>query len=237
MKILAADSASVSAAAAVYADGKIFSEGFINNGLTHSQTLMPLIDSTVKYAGLDYGDIDLFAVTTGPGSFTGVRIGVATVKGLAFSADKPCVSVSALEAIAMTAAGFSGIICAAMDARRNQVYNGVFGCCDGKLTRLCDDRAIAVPDLLEELYANYPDSRIFAAGDGGHLVCSADTSGKIVLVPESVRFPRAGAIAQIAAQSAAAGNTLPCSLLNPVYLRPSQAEREARAGNACQTAK
>ena len=228
MKILAADSASVSAAAALYEDGKIISEGFINNGLTHSQTLMPLIDSVIKSAGFSCADIDLFAVTTGPGSFTGVRIGVATVKGLAFATGKPCVSVSSLEAIARTAACFDGIISAAMDARRNQVYNAVFSAKNGNFERLCEDRAIAVPELIAELYEKYSNENVYITGDGAELVLRADEGKKICAVPHNLRYPRGFAVAQTAEILYKQGEILPAARLDPVYLRMPQAERELK---------
>ena len=232
MKILAADSSSVSAAAAVCEDEKIIAEGFINNGLTHSQTLLPLIKSTMSCSGTKYDDIDLFSVTTGPGSFTGVRIGVSTVKGLAFAANKPCVSVSSLEAIARTVASFCGIICAVMDARRNQVYNALFKSSGSQesFERLCEDRALAIEELLEQLYRDYPDKPIYLVGDGTALTASFDEKGLLISVPESLRFPRGFAIAAAALECYRRGEILSSESLNPVYLRASQAERELHGG-------
>jgi len=226
MKILAVDSSAVTASAAVYENERIISEGFVNNGLTHSQTLLPITDGVVENAGLSYDDIDLFAVTVGPGSFTGVRIGVSTVKGLAFAKEKSCVAVSSLEAIAFGCDWFNGVVCCAMDARRNQVYNALFKAENGVLTRLCDDRAIAIDELLKELDEQYPDAPVIISGDGAALVYNSAENERCLLAPQNVRYVRGSFVAKAAQIQVESGKICSADELNPVYLRMSQAERE-----------
>ncbi len=140
MLLLSVDSSAVTASAALTEDGRVIKSEFINKGLTHSETLLPLIENVME--GCAYKRLDAIAVTAGPGSFTGVRIGVATVKGLAFPYDIPCISVSTLEAIAYNFTDEKAVICAVMDARRMQFYNALFKVENGRVTRLCEDRAI-----------------------------------------------------------------------------------------------
>lgn len=225
MTILGVDSSAVSAGCAVLRDGRVISEGYVNVGLTHSQTLLPLIDRTIKNALIKLSDIDRIAVTCGPGSFTGVRIGIATVKGLAFADSIPCVAVSTLEAIAMGATGLSGVICAVMDARREQVYNALFRCRDGRLERLCEDRAVTIAQLGGELSAL--GEKAWLCGDGAG-VCAAKLCGEnanLFVAPETVRWQN-GIGTALAAEGKPACE--PAALL-PTYLRLPQAERELRA--------
>ena len=147
MKILSGDSSSVTASVAITENGKILSEKFINNGLTHSQTLMPMVESAINDSGVSINDIDLFAITNGPGSFTGVRIGIASVKGMADALDKKCIAISTLEAIAQPLKNQDVIACAVMDARCNQVYTALFN--NGN--RLCEDKAILIDELGDKL--------------------------------------------------------------------------------------
>ena len=205
-------------------DGKLLGEFFLNVGLTHSATLMPMVEQLLQYAGVDAKDVDLFAVTNGPGSFTGVRIGVATVKGMAMAADKPCVGVSSLEAMAYNLPFCPGIICCAMDARRDQVYTALFRSVDGRMERLLPDSAMAVAEL-GALLQTY-DCPVTFLGDGAQL-CFDRLSGvlpDVSIAPSNLRFPRAGG----AAQAAMLGGYTPCSAaeLSVSYLRLSQAERE-----------
>jgi len=225
MTILGIDSSAVSAGCAIVRDGRVLSEGFVNIGLTHSQTLMPLIDNTLAGAGMDLDELDAIAVSYGPGSFTGVRIGIATVKGLAFAKDIPCVGVSTLAAIAHGAACADGVLCPVMDARREQVYNALFDCRDGILARRCDDRAVSIDELAEEISSI--DSTVWLCGDGAQLCM--DRLGKrclnVRMVPESVRWQRGYGVVM-----ASEGlPTVDAASLVPVYLRLPQAERELRA--------
>lgn len=227
MMILAVDSSAVSAGAAIVNDGKILSEGFVNNKLTHSRTLMPLIKGVLENADVTFDQIDAIAVNAGPGSFTGIRIGVACVKGLAFSADKPCVGVSTLESIAYNVSADEKIVCSVMDARCNQVYNGLFRVSGGKVVRLCEDRAISVDDLKTELSGLSED--IIIAGDGALLVYENVKEYKnISLAPEKLRYQQAYGVAACAEPLLKAGKGVSQGCIMPVYLRMSQAERELK---------
>ena len=154
MLILAFESTAKAASAALVRDGKLVSQYSQCSGLTHSRTLLPMGEDMLKNAELTLGDVDLIAVAHGPGSFTGVRIGVSMVKGLAWAADKPCVGVSTLEAMAWHGLAAGGLICPVMDARRSQVYNALFRMEDGRPVRLTEDRPIALTELAEELRAS-----------------------------------------------------------------------------------
>ena len=163
LRILALDSTADVSSVAVCEGEKLLSEITINTGNTHSQTLLPSVEMALKLAELSVDDVDLFTCSVGPGSFTGVRIGVATVKGLAFGKDKPCVPVSTLDALAYNLRGYNGIICPVMNARRMQVYNALFRCENGILTRLCDDRAISIAELEAELFGSAATDFVRAA--------------------------------------------------------------------------
>ena len=162
--ILSVDSSAVTASVALTDGENVINNEFVNAGLTHSETLLPMIKRVL--GDTKVSDLDAIAVTAGPGSFTGVRIGVATVKGLAFEKNIPCISVSTLEAIAYNFADENVIVCAVMDARRMQFYNALFEIKNGKAIRLCDDRAISITDLREDL-KKY--DRVVIAGDGAKL--------------------------------------------------------------------
>ncbi|MGN0661063.1 MAG: tRNA (adenosine(37)-N6)-threonylcarbamoyltransferase complex dimerization subunit type 1 TsaB, partial [Oscillospiraceae bacterium] len=141
MIILGIDTSAQTASAAVCSEDRIIACGSVNAKLTHSQTIMPLVTSLLEAAHISLDGIDAFAVSKGPGSFTGIRIGVSAVKGLAFAKSKPCIGVSTLSALAYNMLGFDGIICPVMDARCSQVYNAVFRISGGAPERLCPDRA------------------------------------------------------------------------------------------------
>ena len=153
MKILALDSTAVAASVALCEDGELLGEYTVRNGNTHSQTLLPMVESLLSFFEMSADDIDLFAASSGPGSFTGVRIGAATVKGLAFGTQKPCLGVSTLEALAYNLIGQNGLICPVMNARRKQVYTALFRCQSGQLERLLPDSALAITELDELLKA------------------------------------------------------------------------------------
>ena len=153
MKILALDSTALVASVALCEDEKLLGEMTVNNGNTHSQTLLPMVEFLLKQFDMTPNDVDLFAATIGPGSFTGVRIGAATLKGLAFGTNKPCIGVSTPEALAYNLRDFEGLICPVMNARRKQVYTALFRASGGVLERLMDDSAIAIAELDERLRA------------------------------------------------------------------------------------
>ena len=225
--ILAVDSTASPASVCLY-DGRVIAEYYINTKLTHSSTLTAMIDSALRITDTSPDDIDCFAVNHGPGSFTGVRIGVSAVKGMAYAADKPCVAVSTLESMAYNFLSSDAVICACMDARRDQVYNALFRVKDGAVERLCDDRAVGVDELVGELKGY--DERVILAGDGASLVYgSAGGSDNVSLAPENQRYQRASSTAVIADERYKNGQTVSAAALMPTYLRLSQAERELKA--------
>ena len=208
-------------------DGKtLLGESYCNTGLTHSQTLMVMAEDLLKTCGVTAQDVTAVAVAAGPGSFTGVRIGVAAAKGFAWGAEIPCYGVSTLEAMAESLGAFDGYVCACMDARRSQVYNALFLARGGKLTRIADDRAIALADLKEEL-KNLKKS-IFLVGDGALLCYNTlkEEVPELVLPPEHRLHQRAVGVAILAQRLADAGIAPSGGELEPNYLRLSQAERE-----------
>ena len=221
MKILALETSAKSVSCAVTEDGIVLASAYQCTGLTHSRTLMPMAKDLLKNAELTLGDIDRIAIAAGPGSFTGLRIGIAAVKGLAWAADKPCCAVSTLEAMAQNVRHMDGLIIGAMDARRNQIYNALFEAKDGTLTRLCDDRAIGLDELCEQLKCD--NRRKIVLGDGGLLCFDYLTSHgtDCTLAPAQLLYQNAIGVAF----SAEHGEAIPVQELAPVYLRPAQAER------------
>lgn len=232
MKILGIDTSAVVSACAVCEVGenpKVIASGTLNTKLTHSQTLVPFLENIIKSAGLDLSDIDAFAVSAGPGSFTGLRIGVSVVKGMASALDKPVRSVSTLSAIAYNFTITDAIICSVMDARCNQVYNALFRIQNGIVMRLCDDRAIFIEDLKKDL-ENYSE-RIILAGDGADLVYSKISGGLVELAPPALKY-QTGTGVCFASEHC---SDTSAEALMPVYLRLPQAERERLAKEAKET--
>ena len=227
MLILALESSAKAASAALARDGELISMDFRNNGLTHSKTLLPMAEKLLEQAHLTVRDIDAVAVAHGPGSFTGIRIGVSTAKGLCWGAEKPAIGVSTLEAMAWNGenAPEDSVICCAMDARRSQVYNALFTFEGGKPVRLTKDRAISLEELTEELKPM--KKTVFVLGDGAELCYNhlEKQNLTVMLALEEIRLQNAWGVCR-----AAAGKT-PASAaeLLPVYLRLSQAERERLA--------
>ena len=225
MKILALETSAKAVSAAVSEDGKILASGYQDTGLTHSRTLMPIVEHILKNTGLTVADMDAIAVAAGPGSFTGIRIGVAAAKGLAFAADKPAVGVSTLAAMARNVAFCDGLVICAMDARRQQVYNALFEAKDGQLTRLTPDRAIALEELAEELRSDPRPKTV--VGDGARLCFAHLTEAGIScrLAPAHLVMQNAMSVALEAEAMAAEGKLVSAQALEPVYLRPAQADR------------
>ncbi len=223
MKILALDSTATVASVALCEDDRLLGEYTVNNGNTHSETLLPMVESLLNFFGLDADGIDLFAASAGPGSFTGVRIGAATVKGLAFHTQKPCIGVSTLEALAYNLNGINGLICPVMNARRKQVYTALFRCKDGVLTRITPDSAIAITEL-DELLGAYTEP-VYLCGDGYSITAELLTH-PIGLTPERLRHQSAFSVAQVAKAAYDSGARTTDIEMSPTYLRPSQAERE-----------
>ena len=217
---LSIESSAVTASACLTDDNNnIINSEFINAGLTHSETLLPLIKKVMK--GYKYTQLDKIAVTVGPGSFTGIRIGVATAKGLAFVNDTKCVGVSTLEAIAYNFTDVNAVICACMDARRMQFYNALFEVNNGIVKRLTPDRAINIDDLETEL-KNYKN--VIIAGDGAKLCYDNLHLNNINLADDDKIYQNAIGVSRASSDK----NPLTAKQLVPVYLRPSQAERELK---------
>ena len=225
MNILAIDTSAQVASVCVLDETVVLSEFSVNNKLTHSQTLMPMVESALCCAKLSLNDINAFAVSAGPGSFTGIRIGVSAIKGLAYATGKPCVPVSTLEALAHNG-NADGIVCAAMDARCGQVYNALFRQSAGTLSRLCADRAISIKDLGAALLKF--DENIFLVGDGADLCYNGlgSENPAIRQVPIHLKLQRASSAGLAALEQLRAGKSCSAAELMPVYLRLPQAERE-----------
>ena len=228
MKILAVDTSAVSASVAVTEDEKIISLCQTNAGLTHSRTLLPMIDAALKNSETDLDSIDFFSVSAGPGSFTGIRIGIAAVKGLCDAKEKRCLPVSTLEGLAYNLLGQNVLACCVMDARCKQVYTALFDIEGEKITRLCDDKAVSIDDLGKEL--SQLNKRIVFVGDGAE-ICH-DSLGYDI-APPVLRFQNAASVAFAAKRRHEAdGKSVPASEVMPVYLRLPQAERELKAKKA-----
>ena len=233
MLILGLESSAKAASAAVMQDGALLGQSVQCSGLTHSRTLLPMAEDLLKNLGLGLSDLDAVAVAQGPGSFTGVRIGVATVKGLCWGADKPAIGVSTLEAMAWNGlcAPPERLVCCAMDARRQQIYNALFDCAGGRPQRLSPDRAISLAELAAEL--RELGRPVWLTGDGAKLAQGylLEAGLDAALAPEPVREQSAWGVCR-AAEGREARNA---AELLPVYLRLSQAERERQAKLGMQT--
>ena len=226
MLILALETSAKAASVALMEDKKLLGESYQNTGLTHSQTLMVMAADLLKQCGKTVDDVTAIAVAEGPGSFTGVRIGVAAAKGFAWGGELPCYGVSTLEAMAESLGIYQGYVCPCMDARRSQVYNALFYVNQGALERVKEDRAIALSDLAEEL--KMLKEPIFLVGDGSVLCYNTlkEAVPGLVLPPEHRMHQRATGVAILAVKKQAAGENGDGNALTPNYLRLSQAERE-----------
>ena len=224
MRILALETSAKAVSAAVTEDGKVLCSGYQDTGLTHSRTLMPLVDGMLSAAGLRVQDMDLLAAANGPGSFTGLRIGVSALKGLAWALEKPCCGVSTLAAMARNLAHMEGLIVCAMDARRSQVYNANFSAENGVLTRLTPDRAVSLDELAEEIRNDLRP--ITLVGDGAHLVYARFTEQGIPcrMAPPHLIMQNATSVALEAEALATQGKLVSAQELEAFYLRPPQAD-------------
>ena len=227
--ILGIDSSAISAGCALMdSDGRIIAEQFLNTKHTHSQTLLPMVESMLKCAGVKVSDLDAAAVTVGPGSFTGLRIGVSTVKGMCYGAGKKCVGISSLEAIAYNFTGTDGTIVCCMDARCGQVYGALFEVGGGRVTRLTEDAALPAEEMA--CLCRKQKKQIFLVGDGAQM-CYNKTEFKAFtpfLLEEPLRQQHASGVAKAAAAAFARGQAVTAAELLPLYLRLPQAERELR---------
>ena len=230
MNILALDSSAKTAGVALLREDRLLYEGYLATGFTHSETLLQLVDSALTVCRLTPAEIDCYAVTSGPGSFTGLRIGLALVKGLAAAHDTPCVPVSTLHALAEGCPA-DGLILSAMDARRNEVYTALFRRENGVLRRLTEDGALPAAAAVQAVLdaADGQTLPVTLVGDGAQL-CYAlwPKERSALLPPEALRTRAAAAAAAIARQEAAAGNTVPAAKLRADYHRLCQAEKELR---------
>lgn len=222
MIILGLDSSARSAGCAVTNGGKTLAYGFVNVAATHSETLMPLTESVLKAAKISLRDIDGFAVTNGPGSFTGIRIGVSAVKGMAFALNKPVCGVSTLLSLAYNLVGGDVIASAVMDARRGEFYNALFDICGDEITRLTPDRAVDADELGAQL-AEFGEKRVVFVGDGAEKAY-AYFDGAGILASEITRYQNAVSVCL------AADDFVPAREITPFYIRKPQAERERLAG-------
>ena len=229
MKVLALESTAVAGSAALVEDEKVLGEFYCNTALTHSQTLMPMVEQLLACTRTALEDVDLFAVTAGPGSFTGVRIGVSSVKGMAMALEKPCCAVSTLEAMACGASMVEGLVCALMDARCGQVYTALFRVSGGRVERLTKDSAVSAAEAAAACAA-WPGEKLYLAGDGAALCAPLPEFRALnaVLLPEPVRYQRASGAARAALAMAGRGEVLSADRLAPIYLRVPQAERELK---------
>ena len=225
LRILAVDTSAKAASTAIVEDGRIIAESFINTKLTHSQTMLPMVENMLKACAVSVEEIDGFAVSVGPGSFTGLRIGISLVKGLAFSTQKKCAPVSTLEALCHNVSTV-GRICAVMDARCSQVYTATFDFDGENYTRVTEDEAISILEL-EENVKKYQSDVIFV-GDGAQMCYNKlkDTCKNVLISAENVRFQRASSVAAVAEMMFSQGNAVSADELVPSYLRLPQAQRE-----------
>lgn len=226
MKILAFDGTAKAASVALTEDERTLGCYTIDNGLTQSELLLPMAENLLKSLKLSFEDVELYATAVGPGSFTGVRIGVSLIKGLAFGRNIPCVEVSTLEALAENLSPLNALIVPCMDARRGQVYTATFRGDGESITRLTEDRAIALADLAEELRSYSGD--IYVTGDGyGVAVAALEKAGiRLCPTPENLICQNAASVARVAYRSYKMGDFVSDSQLSPKYLRMPQAERE-----------
>ncbi|MCL2045619.1 MAG: tRNA (adenosine(37)-N6)-threonylcarbamoyltransferase complex dimerization subunit type 1 TsaB [Oscillospiraceae bacterium] len=227
MLILAMESSGNPASVALCSDGMLLAQYFQNSELTHSKTLLVMAHSMLDNLNVSISDLDLIAVANGPGSFTGVRIGVSAAKGLAWGGDIPICGISTLEAMAYQIGESSYVICSVMDARRSQVYNALFQHSGNDVNRLCIDRAISLDDLASELKSI--NAQYLLVGDGAQLVFEHMSNIGITckIAPELLKYQTAYGVARAAEKA----KITPVTDLEPMYLRPSQAERENTINN------
>ena len=226
MLLLAFETSAKAASVALFAGETLLGEIYQNTGLTHSQTLMVMAEDLLKQCGKSAEEVTDVAVAAGPGSFTGVRIGVAAAKGFAWGKELPCWGASTLESMALTLGVHQGYVCCAMDARRNQVYNALFYVKQGALERVTPDRAIALAELASEMETL--EGPIYLVGDGAALThrTLGGRISRLILPPEHRMHQRASGVGLAALRMMARGESADANALSPNYLRLSQAERE-----------
>ena len=224
MLILGIDTSAKVCSVAVTEDGKVLFSRTLSDGLTHSETLLPLIKTALESAEKKISDLSAIAITCGPGSFTGLRIGISTVKGLAIANNIPCASISTLEALAYNGMNYEGsLICACMDARRGEYYNALFRVEDSSLIRVTEDRALPGDEIYSEICN---EEKVLVVGDGAEKFVSEHTSFVDFLAPIEIRLQSGVSVAKLGEEAAKEGKMLSCAELSPIYLRLPQAERE-----------
>ena len=232
MKILAVECSATPASVAILEDDKLIASAYTNVKLTHSQTLMPMIQGALSSSKTNINEVDGFAISSGPGSFTGIRIGISAVKGLAAVKKTPCVAVSTLFAMAQNYSDTDCIICAVMDARCNQLYNAIFDIKNGVITRLCEDRALMCDELIEEIknISQSSDKCVIIVGDGADIFYNAAKDIKNIKKAHPIRqYQNAVGVGFTSLDAFKKGETLSPNDLLPFYLRLPQAERELKA--------
>ncbi len=228
MRILGFDTSAKAASVALSENGKLISEFYLDSGFTHSETVLPMAKAVLDAARITPADVDLFAVNCGPGSFTGLRIGLAAVKALGMSLEKPCAAVSTLEALAYNMQSAGGVICAAMDARCNQVYTAFFESDGTEIIRLCEDRAVSTDVLFEDIKKLYSEKgeKITLVGDGAALCLKKFGDEFVKIAPPQLVLGHASGTCIAAKRLFEKGETVSAGELVPNYLRLAQAERE-----------
>ena len=227
MLMLSFETSAKAASVALSRPGLLLGETYQNTGLTHSQTLLSMAEELLHNCGFTPADVTAVACAAGPGSFTGVRIGLAAAKGFAWGRELPLYGVSTLEAMALGLGAWQGVVCPVMDARRQQVYNALFSAEEGRLTRLRADRALSLEELRADLEGI--SGPIFLVGDGSELTYQNLALPNLVATPEHRRHRRAAGVALAAEAAIARGDPGDPGALAPNYLRLSQAERERLA--------
>lgn len=229
MKLLGIDTSAIVCSAALISEDSVLSSHTLSDGLTHSETLLPLIKTVLEEGKTLVSELDGIAISHGPGSFTGLRIGISTVKGLAITDRIPCIPVSTLEALAMNAVDQEGaVVCAVMDARRGEFYNSIFRVQDRKLIRLSDDRAIHGSKIAEELSDL---DHMIILGDGAEKFVAQNPSFSDRLASVDLRYQSGKSVAELGLRMLLSGQTFTCEELSPRYLRLPQAEREWKEKN------
>ncbi len=224
MKVLGIDTSAVVCSVALVSDDETIASKTLSDGLTHSETLLPLVKEILEESKTMLSDLDGIAISHGPGSFTGLRIGISAVKGLAISHGIPCIGVSTIEALAMNAIDFEGtLVCPVMDARRGEFYNGLFRIENGNLIRLCEDRAIPGEAIAQELTAY---ENVMILGDGSDKFIQQNSDFSECIAPLDLRYQSGCSVAKLGLRSIKSGISTSCTSLSPKYLRLPQAERE-----------
>jgi tRNA threonylcarbamoyladenosine biosynthesis protein TsaB len=227
MKILAVDTSTNVASAAILEDDVIIGEYNCNKGKTHSQRLMPMVQHLLETTGLTAGDMDAFAASIGPGSFTGLRIGVTTVKAMAFAAEKPVISVHTLDALAYNIPMLDSLVCPMIDARNNQVFTAIYRFIEDKLERLTDYMGVHIGELAQQLKGM--EGKVVFLGDAAGMhqdYLSQELGERACMAPANIALAKASSVAVLASKAYSRGELESCYDMVPFYLRKSQAERE-----------